>query len=77
MSCKCNMEVVMTDKTAAALAAILVFASAVTASAEPSVHANHMRAPVVRAYESEPPQGNAAYCYLPSEPCDNDHMVTN
>jgi hypothetical protein len=71
------MEVVMTDKTAAALAAILVCASAVTASAEPFVHANHMRAPVVRAYESEPPQGNAAYCYLPSEPCDNDHMVTN
>jgi hypothetical protein len=71
------MEVVMTDKIAVALAAILVFASAVTASAEPAVHANRLRAPVVRAYQSELPQGQDSYCYLPSEPCDNDHMVTN
>jgi hypothetical protein len=71
------MEVVMTDKIAAALAAILVFASAVTASAEPAVHANRVRVPFVRAYQSELPQGSAPYCYLPSEPCDNDHMVTN
>jgi hypothetical protein len=71
------MEVMMTDKIAAALAAILVFASAVTASAEPAVYANRMRAPVVRGYDSEPPQRNTSYCYLPSEPCDNDHTVTN
>jgi hypothetical protein len=77
ISCKCNMEVVMTDKIAAALAAILVFASAVTASAEPTVHANHMRAPAVRAYQSEPLQGDTPYCYLPSGPCDNEHTLTN
>jgi hypothetical protein len=71
------MEVVMTDKIAAALATILVLASAVTASAEPAMHANRMRAPAVRVYQSELPQGSAPYCYLPSEPCDNDHMVTN
>jgi hypothetical protein len=71
------MEVVMTDKIAVALAAILVFASAVTASAEPAVHTNRMPAPTIRAYQSELPQDNASYCYLPSEPCDNDHMVTN
>jgi hypothetical protein len=73
---KCNMEIVMIDKTTAALAAILVFASAVTASAQP-MQASRMRAPAVRAYECEPPQGSAAYCYLPSEPCDNEHMLTN
>jgi len=67
----------MTNKTTAALAAILVLASALTASAQPAVHASRMRAPAVRAYESEPLQRNAPYCYLPSEPCDNDHMVTN
>jgi hypothetical protein len=74
------MEVAMTDKITAALAAVLVLGSAIAASAQPTVHASRMRGftPGVQVYQSEVPlRGNDQYCYLPSEPCDNDHTVTN
>jgi hypothetical protein len=74
------MEIVMIDKTVAALTAVLVLASGVTASAQPAMRAHHTRilAPGIRAYQTESPARNdGQYCYLPSESCDTEHMVTN
>ncbi len=63
----------------AALAAVLVLASAGAASAQPTRHTAHAHtsAPGIRAYESVPQQSDHLNCYLPSDTCDNEHMVTN
>jgi hypothetical protein len=74
-----NIEVIMISKIAT-LAAALVLASAVTASAQPTAHNSraHHFAPGIRAYESTVPQQNDHQnCYLPSEACDTEHTVTN
>jgi hypothetical protein len=73
------MEFIMISKIAA-FATALVLASAATASAQPTAHNNraHAFASSIRAYESGvPQQSDHLNCYLPSDTCDNEHMVTN
>jgi hypothetical protein len=58
-------EVPMVGKITTALAAILLLASVGIASAR-----------TVQRYDGNSHQ-NEMYCYLPSDPCDNEHRVTN
>jgi hypothetical protein len=69
----------MTDKTAA-LAVALLFASVLTAAAQPTAHPIRAQAfvPGNRSYQSELPRRNDHQnCYLPSDACDTEHSVTN
>ena len=59
-------EVPMVGKISTALAAILLLGSVGIASARVQHYdgVNHSRQ-------------NETYCYMPSDPCDNEHRVTN
>ena len=61
-------EVPMVGKISTALAAILLLGSVGIASAR-----------TVQRYDgvSRNSHQNETYCYLPSDPCDNEHRVTN
>ena len=68
--------------TAAALAAALVLASAGVTVAQARMSPS--RAPEFAPaydegnyYTQRYRRGNEQFCYLPSEPCDNDHRVDN
>ena len=58
-------EVPMVGKISTALAAILLLGSVGIASAR-----------TVQRYDGYSHQ-NEKYCYMPSDPCDNEHRVTN
>ena len=58
-------EVHMVGKISTALAAILLLGSVGIASAR-----------TVQRYDGNSHQ-NEMYCYMPSDPCDNEHRVTN
>jgi hypothetical protein len=76
-----NEEVDMIDKITKALAVALVLASAGVASAQPITHVNpaSVFAPPsnVESYYNQDSLSGGQYCYLPSEPCDNDHRMAN
>ena len=55
----------MVGKISTALAAILLLGSVGIASAR-----------TVQRYDGNSHQ-NETYCYMPSDPCDNEHRVTN
>jgi hypothetical protein len=70
----------MVRNISAALAAALVLASTGIASARTTRHATPERtfAPRVERYDGVTyPHNDGSFCYLPSEPCDNEHRVTN
>ena len=58
-------EVPMVGKISTALAAILLLGSVGIASAR-----------TVQRYDGNS-HHNEMYCYMPSDPCDNEHRVTN
>jgi hypothetical protein len=65
-----KMEIDMVDKITAGLALALMLFSAGAASAQP-------RAEEARSYYDQARSQAEQFCYLPSEPCDNQHSVTN
>jgi hypothetical protein len=64
-----KMEVDMVDKITAVLAGALMLFSAGAAPAQSG-------AGETLAYDQARPRAEQ-YCYLPSEPCDNNHRVSN
>jgi hypothetical protein len=64
------MEIEMVDKITAALALALMLFFAGAASAQASTEGTRSY------YDQARPQAEQ-FCYLPSEPCDNQHTVTN
>ena len=65
MAATLTEEVSMVGKISIALAAILLLGSVGIASAR-----------TVQRYDGKSHQ-NEMYCYMPSDPCDNEHRVTN
>ena len=66
-------EVRMVGKISTALAAILLLGSVGIASARTVQRYDG----VSNSHQNFLHRGNEMYCYMPSDPCDNEHRVTN